>query len=67
MFSTQIFQHELFTLRHHAWTSFEAWGEIYNEVFQESQNALKTQKFFSQNPIVAEPEGIYLLMLCIYA
>ena len=43
--------------RHHAWTSFESWGEIYNEVFKDSANTTETNSFFSKNPILRTAAG----------
>jgi hypothetical protein len=41
----------IYTFRHHAWTSFESWAEIYNEVHQESTASRQTVSFFRRHPL----------------
>lgn len=44
--------------RHHAWTSFESWAEIYNEVHRGSTTSRQTTDFFSRHPLLEALGGI---------
>ena len=43
--------------RHHAWTSFESWAEIY-EVHRGSTTSRQTTDFFSRHPLLEALGGI---------
>ena len=59
--------YNLIFLRHHAWASFEAMAEIYNEVMltTQNENALKTAQFLASHPIAPDEGTCNFSRVCV--